>query len=231
MVTVPVTIVMYLVFGEVAWLLAKTSKTVQEAVKKTMGIDLAEQKEEEPPPPPPPPPAPAPSMAPPRAVEKADAPPPPPLTNQDIVPELAPKELPKQDLSMAYAGQSTGAGTGSGTPGVTGVSSGGGGMAVAGSSSAGKVVDFDFSQIKVKHQPPAPPYPPLAKIAKIQGTVVVEITIGTDGVPIKATALEGPPQLRPTAESYAMQWRFEPAMLNGVPQVGRFKLTMPFKLR
>jgi len=103
-------------------------------------------------------------------------------------------------------------------------------MAVVGSSTT-KVVDFDFSQIRIKYQPPAPPYPPLAKIAKIQGTVVVEIIIGIDGVPIKAVALEGPPQLRPAAENYAMQWKFEPAMLNGVPQTAKFKLTMPFKLR
>ncbi len=104
-------------------------------------------------------------------------------------------------------------------------------MAVAGSNVSAKVVDFDFSQIKVKYQPPAPPYPPLAKLAKIQGTVVVEITVGVDGVPVKATALDGPPQLRPTAEQYAMNWRFEPALLNGVPQTARFKLTMPFRLR
>ena len=96
---------------------------------------------------------------------------------------------------------------------------------------AGKVVDFDFSQIKVKYQPPAPPYPPLAKIAKIQGTVVVEIVVGPDGVPTSATAKEGPPQLRPTAEAYAMQWKFEPALLNGQPQYARFKLTMPFRLK
>jgi protein TonB len=95
----------------------------------------------------------------------------------------------------------------------------------------GKVIDFDFAQVKIKYQPPPPPYPPLAKIAKIQGTVVVEITIGPDGVPTQANAKEGPPQLRPAAENYAMQWRFFPAELNGVPQYARFKLTMPFRLR
>jgi hypothetical protein len=50
-------------------------------------------------------------------------------------------------------------------------------------------------------------------------------------VPTSAVAKEGPPQLRPTAEAYAMQWKFEPAMLNGAPQYARFKLTMPFRLR
>ncbi|MDE3032112.1 MAG: TonB family protein, partial [Acidobacteriota bacterium] len=90
--------------------------------------------------------------------------------------------------------------------------------------------DFNFSQVKVKYRPPVPPYPPLAKIARIQGTVVVELTIGPDGVPISATAKEGPAELRPTAEFYAMQWRFEPAVLNGQPQYARFTVTMPFQL-
>ena len=61
--------------------------------------------------------------------------------------------------------------------------------------------------------------------------MVIEITVGPDGVPTGAVAKEGPPQLRPSAEAYAMQWRFEPALLNGQPQYARFRLTMPYKLR
>jgi len=133
--------------------------------------------------------------------------------------------LPREDLGLKYAQPSSG----NATPGA-GVAGTGPALNVAGASS-GKVVDFDMSQIKIKHQPPSPPYPPIAKIARIQGTVVVQITIDTNGVPMKATAIEGPVQLRPTAENYAMQWRFEPATLNGTPQIGRFTLTMPFRLR
>lgn len=95
----------------------------------------------------------------------------------------------------------------------------------------GLIADLDFRQIKVRFQPPAPPYPPLAKIAKIQGIVVVLIVIDSSGTPIRVQAIDGPPQLRPAAEGYAMQWRFEPAILNGTPQKARFKLTMPFQLR
>jgi len=61
--------------------------------------------------------------------------------------------------------------------------------------------------------------------------VVVEVNIGPDGVPTAAHAKEGPPQLRAYAEAYAMKWRFEPALLNGVPQYARFTLTMPFRLQ
>lgn len=159
-----------------------------------------------------------------------EAPPPPPINpNQDVVPEVAPRELPKHDLTMAYASaQSSGSGVpGGGVSGAVGPATT---MTVAGANTT-HVVDFDFSQMKIKFQPPAPPYPPLAKIARIQGTVVVEITVGPDGIPLSAHAVEGPAQLRDTAEKYAMQWKFEPAMLNGVPQTARFKLTMPFKLR
>lgn len=68
----------------------------------------------------------------------------------------------------------------------------------------GGPVVVDLSQLKIVHQPPAPPYPPLAKLAVIQGTVVVELLLGPDGIPQQARALEGPPQLRRTAEDYAM---------------------------
>jgi len=88
----------------------------------------------------------------------------------------------------------------------------------------------DFSNMKVKLKPPPPPYPPIAKLAKISGIVVVEIVVGTDGVPVSAKAVDGPPQLRAASEAYAMTWRFEPAMSNGVPVQSRFKLTMPYKL-
>ena len=93
------------------------------------------------------------------------------------------------------------------------------------------VVDFDFSQLRVKHQPPAPPYPSLAKANRIQGLVIVLLTIDPDGRPIEAEAQEGPPELLVTALDYALQWSFEPARLNGVGQYARFKLTMPFRLR
>jgi TonB family protein len=92
------------------------------------------------------------------------------------------------------------------------------------------VKDFEFSQVKIKHQPPAPHYPLIAKVNRIQGTVVIELTIDPTGQPLRALALEGPVELAATAVDYALQWEFEPARLNGVPQYARFRLTMPFKL-
>lgn len=95
----------------------------------------------------------------------------------------------------------------------------------------GAAVDFDFSQIRVRRQPPAPPYPVDAKSRRIQGTVVIELTVDPTGRPARAEALQGPAELLMTAIRYALDWEFEPALLNGVPQFARFKLTMPFRLR
>lgn len=94
-----------------------------------------------------------------------------------------------------------------------------------------RMVDFDFSQIRVRYQPPAPHYPTEAKLARVQGTVVLSLIIDPKGEPVRVDAEEGPVPLLTTAIAYALDWRFEPALLNGVPQYARFKLTMPFRLR
>ena len=93
------------------------------------------------------------------------------------------------------------------------------------------VAEFNFSQMRVLHQPPAPAYPPDAKADHIQGVVVVEVLIDPTGIPKWAAALEGPPALQGASLQYALDWRFKPQKINGVPQPARFKLTMPFHLR
>lgn len=230
LVAIPATIMTYVVLVGGLYQVAKRTEVGQKIVKKTMGIDLNEDKakeEDAPPPPPPPPPAP-PAPAAPR-IEVKDAPPPPPINpNQDIVPEVAPKELPQENRALAYAGAQSGSGASTGAVGTGGPSTG---PVVAGSAASARVHDFDFSAIKVKVKPPVPPYPAIARIAKIQGTVIVEIIVGVDGVPVSAKALEGPAQLRSYAENYAMGWRFEPAQVNGAPVQAKFKLTMPFRLQ
>jgi periplasmic protein TonB len=229
-VSAALTVVFYAVSGTALWYMATQTRMGQSVVKKTIGIDISEQAEEAPPPPPPPPPAPAAPPAP-KVEARVDAPPPPPLTNQEVVPDFAPREMPKENLSLAYAGQNSGGAAGSG---VAGGGVAGTGQAVAGSGTAqtaSRVVDFSFEQMKIKVKPNPPNYPPIARMAKIQGTVIVEIIVGIDGVPVSAKAVEGPPQLRPVSEAYAMQWRFEPAMQNGQPVQSRFKLTMPYRLQ
>ncbi len=88
----------------------------------------------------------------------------------------------------------------------------------------------DYGPIKVLKQPPPPPYPEKAKAARIQGVVIVQVAINPEGVPTRAQTLEGPRELRPAAEAYVMQWRFEPALKDGKPVHARFKVTVPFRL-
>lgn len=92
-------------------------------------------------------------------------------------------------------------------------------------------MDLDITQIREKSRPPLPAYPPLARSARIQGDVVVQIVVGRDGVPVSARALDGPVQLRAAAEAYAMAWRFEPFLQNGVPLVSRFSLTVSYRMK
>lgn len=89
---------------------------------------------------------------------------------------------------------------------------------------------FSFRQIRVDHQPPSPPYPPMAKARGIQGDVLVRIIVDPDGMPVRAFALGGQPELKPAALRYALRWRFKPALLNGKPIWAMFNLNMPFRL-
>jgi protein TonB len=62
-----------------------------------------------------------------------------------------------------------------------------------------------------------PAYPPAAAAANIQGTVVVLVTVGTDGK-VKQTKVEsGHPMLTNAAVTAVRTWIFRPALLNGQP--------------
>ena len=95
-----------------------------------------------------------------------------------------------------------------------------------------RVKSTDFQQLKVKIQPTAPSYPSEARARRMMSVIVLSITVDEDGVPLGAKLLPGPwlAFFGPTAYEYGMKWRFEPALLNGAPQIARFNLTMPFHL-
>ena len=92
------------------------------------------------------------------------------------------------------------------------------------------IKEYSFSQVKIAHQPRQPPYPTYAKEHNVQGVVVVELIIDPDGVPIAAKAIQGPGPLLEYALKYAMGWRFNPLSVNGHPEIGKFNLTMYFRL-
>ena len=97
----------------------------------------------------------------------------------------------------------------------------------------GDVVDFDFAQIKVIFQPPPPRYPAEARSRRLTVNITVDIIVSATGEPVFCRPVPGPwlAFFAPTAVEYASRWRFVPLMLNGKPQVARFRLNMPFRLR
>jgi len=63
----------------------------------------------------------------------------------------------------------------------------------------------------------APALPEAARQAGIRGTVILALTIGTDGTVTGARVLRSIPLLDQAALDAARQWRYEPVVLNGKP--------------
>ena len=61
-----------------------------------------------------------------------------------------------------------------------------------------------------------PRYPQVAVLQQARGTVVIEITIGTDGRVQEARIVNSDPQLDETALEAVRQWEYEPTRVNGV---------------
>jgi TonB family protein len=62
-----------------------------------------------------------------------------------------------------------------------------------------------------------PVYPPAAKKAKIQGTVVLSVIVGADGIVEDIKVLSGPSELQQSAIDAVRQWTYKPYLLNGDP--------------
>jgi protein TonB len=61
-----------------------------------------------------------------------------------------------------------------------------------------------------------PVYPQIAVFQQARGTVVIEITIGTDGKVQEARIVHAVPQLDQAALEAVRQWEYEPTRVNGV---------------
>ena len=77
----------------------------------------------------------------------------------------------------------------------------------------------------------APVYPSIAQQARVEGTVIIEATIGVDGRVKDARILRSKPLLDQAAIDAVMQWRFTPTLLNGVPVPVLMTVTVTFTLR
>ena len=76
----------------------------------------------------------------------------------------------------------------------------------------------------------APIYPPAAQAARIQGPVIIEATIDTDGRVQATRVLRGLPILEGAALTAVRQWVYTPTLLNGVAVPVIMTVTVMFQL-
>ena len=75
-----------------------------------------------------------------------------------------------------------------------------------------------------------PQYPPAAKLARIQGEVVLQAQIGTDGTVDGLRVVSGHPMLIGAARDAVAEWLFRPYRLNGAPVPVEARITVRFVL-
>ena len=86
---------------------------------------------------------------------------------------------------------------------------------VLGGTGTGPVLDFDSGPRQIKMTKPV--YPQEAFIKKIEGTVVLEILIDSQGRVVRARVMQSVPLLDAAALQCVYQWVFQPAIKNGRP--------------
>ena len=73
------------------------------------------------------------------------------------------------------------------------------------------------------------PYPELARQAGVEGTVVVQALVGTDGRVRETRVVKSIPMLNGAAQEAVRQWRFRPAAEAGAPVATWVSIPMAFR--
>lgn len=74
-------------------------------------------------------------------------------------------------------------------------------------------------------------YPALAQHMNVQGSVVLQAVIGTDGVIQNLRVLSGPAILSSAARQAVLEWRFKPVLQDGQPVETKAKITVNFNIK
>jgi TonB family protein len=74
-----------------------------------------------------------------------------------------------------------------------------------------------------------PDYPAAARPQKLQGIIVLDVVVGSDGSVAGVRALGGPPVLAQAAVDALRWWRFEPYRVDGNPVVAETTVAVEFK--
>jgi TonB family protein len=77
---------------------------------------------------------------------------------------------------------------------------------------------------------PAPVYPAVAKAAAVQGTVVVALTIASDGSVSDAHIINGPQLLQATTIAAVRSWQYRPYLILGRPTAFHTQISINFSL-
>jgi TonB family protein len=77
-------------------------------------------------------------------------------------------------------------------------------------SNAAERVQMSAGTAEVVSRPVKPDYPLLARQMKVQGSVILQVLIGRDGLIQNLHVLSGPPILASAAEEAVKQWHFKP---------------------
>jgi len=82
-------------------------------------------------------------------------------------------------------------------------------------------------------QMPAPRYPTQASRRGVEGVVRIRVDVGTDGVPIDVTVVEGSGtrELDRAALEAVRRWRFRPGVADGRPVPGSVVVPVEFSMR
>jgi protein TonB len=76
-----------------------------------------------------------------------------------------------------------------------------------------------------------PVYPSLARTGRIQGIVVIDAVIAQSGLLKEITVRSGHPLLIDAAVNCVRQWKYQPAILNGVPVESPVHIQVHFRLQ
>jgi TonB family protein len=89
-------------------------------------------------------------------------------------------------------------------------------------------VPADVMEKLVRHRVD-PEYPADARPGKLQGVIVLDVIVGSDGTVAEVRALNGPEILGQSAADAMRWWRFEPYRVEGRPVVAETTVAMEFK--
>jgi protein TonB len=79
---------------------------------------------------------------------------------------------------------------------------------------------------------PTPPYPAISRSLREEGTVIVQVLVGADGVAHQAQVKtsSGFDRLDRAAQTAAQSWRYIPGKRNGVPTAMPYDVPITFRL-